>query len=609
MDEACACLQQAADDLKRLVGERFEAAVAKSDEGEVFRFARLFPLLGEHASGLTRLGEYLRHRLNQLNASSAQTSVASAKPVVQLTQLFENVATLLKQVLPLLQSDFGYGHLIECVQVLQFECDQRSDRILSDFEKSRDVTGLCGNARRQLKQSLQELAVNALTESNLAAGLTSSSSVSTVSFGSSFAAAGSIAGTSASSSPGSNFEPLELDALLDELSQIRTRTNRYLRFISTLLIDDFHQARLLNPATVTERTADQVKQVLQDCPLIRRLQQFNDRHVLLEACYLRGCILKALRLDRPVTQSRTSSALEDAFFVANISTQRAWDGQSVDVLCACINHTAMALDHGFWHALHERLAAGYPAANSMLATALDLRQSYGVWAQSGRIRSGGSTDLERSRRSFQMAINNLSVAGTYCGKLRRSLASLVRTELLDDLLTSVLNEIEITSPLDLAVTSDLAGQNPNTARSTLFKPTQLEKLDSCLQQLDTLADKCERAASTGLQHLMTAVLSGKLRSWSDALSSESHILDEAQLVRYEAQDGLRSCTASFLVALDGIFGTLQQGLTEENFALLLDQFTGDLTRKVESAIKRCTFNKVTDRRLIIISFFFSKCIY
>lgn len=489
---------------------KFNDAVRQRDEPAVQRFFKLFPLLNEHELGLARYSAYLAVQLG--DPSGPQDEPCKETALVQLMRLFEQVAKLLSDAQPQIETFYGPGRLIDCVRTLQAECDLMVKSILARFEADQQL--------RQLRGSIQRLLKNG-------------------------------------GDPNSNLvrlDPLDIDPVLDQMVQIAAKSEHYLSFVLERATRDLDP--LDRQTEEFQSRSRQIEQLRRDCELSRLVQELDGDYVLFEQYFLRESASKAIRLDDVEAHSINSSMLGDVFFVVKRCVKRAFAGKSVDVLCAVVNFSLSILDGQFFDTLNERLRYGYPSS-SVIATALDLSQAYSV-LQTGRYLPN-SSEIERNRLLFLISLNNLDVACSYCKSLRSSVQKQVREELPE-------------------------GEN---------RDQQLKKLDSCLVEFDQLIAKFQASILTGLRQLCGSTLKAKLKAWADAFQAENHVLFEQDIARFESTDGLRVCTQEFLVEIDGVLNGLKASLTVENQQRLVDVLAEELCRRLEQAVRKCNFNKVS----------------
>ncbi|XP_018430875.1 PREDICTED: conserved oligomeric Golgi complex subunit 4, partial [Nanorana parkeri] len=139
-------LQEAEQQLKVLVTEKFDAATKAGDLPQVERFFKIFPLLGLHEEGISKFSAYLCRQVGKKaeeNLSLALSSESHERRAAllfsdTLTLLFEGIARIVETHQPILETYYGPGRLYMLIKHLQAECDRQVERIVDKFSQQRD---------------------------------------------------------------------------------------------------------------------------------------------------------------------------------------------------------------------------------------------------------------------------------------------------------------------------------------------------------------------------------------------------------------------------------------------------------------------------------------
>ena len=126
----------------------------------------------------------------------------------------------------------------------------------------------------------------------------------------------------------------------------------------------------------------------------------------------------------------------------------------------------------------------------------------------------------------------------------------------------------------------------------VLRTQELEKLEPCLVEFLSVISKFQTRINSGLSQICKAILKPKIKYWIDSFLSENHILNENEIAKYEATEGLRPFTQEFLVNIDKLIHSFKPNLTTANYEGLIKVFCIELTTRLEVAIKKCNFNKV-----------------
>lgn len=345
-------------------------------------------------------------------------------------------------------------------------------------------------------------------------------------------------------------DPREIDQILNDLVTINSSSERYLSFLVERVLKDLDS---LDDKSKYDEKYNELNLIYRNCKLSLTLQNLNCNYVLLEEYFLKESISKAIQLD-DLDQNNLTSMLDDTFFILKKCSKRALLTRSIDVICAIVNHCVSILDTVFYDTLNDRLRYGYPISPGIV-NALDLSQAYNV-LHSGRYLAN-STDLEKSRLLFLTSLNNFSVACDYIRTFKANVLEDARKEI------------------------------------NVLRKQELDKLEPCLVEFLSIISKFQTTINSGLSQICKAILKPKIKYWIDSFLNENHILNENEIAKYEATEGLRSFTQEFLVNIDKLIHSFKPNLNTANYEGLINVFCIELTSRLELAIKKCNFNKVS----------------
>ncbi|PIK43695.1 putative conserved oligomeric Golgi complex subunit 4-like [Apostichopus japonicus] len=404
VDVALHVLQDAKQNLTKIVREKFDAALVTADRASVERFFKIFPLLGLHDEGLRKFSKYLKSQIadrcqEQLSQASTLDSADRRAAVVYadtLTILFEDVGKVVEIHQPLVETYYGPGRLLQLIQWLQAECDEQASRIVDEFIRNREF-------------SLKSRQVQALLHR----------------------------GSGRTSTAHERLDPRELDVMLAECTLLNSRTELYLRFIRKRVLNDLEMV-----GNDEKADADKVavlEKLLRECLLSRRIQELIGNYIVMEEYFMRESVIKAESMDSLEQGSHTSSMVDDIFFILKKCTKRAISSGSVDCACALLNHTTTILEGDYQDSLYAKLRAGFPSGS------FDVAQAYSM-LQQGRFPTS-SSDTNAAKLEFMTTVNNIEVSLEYIQSLRRSLSEecaallIQNREIGKDKLESCLNDL------------------------------------------------------------------------------------------------------------------------------------------------------------------------
>ncbi|XP_014235606.1 conserved oligomeric Golgi complex subunit 4 isoform X1 [Trichogramma pretiosum] len=369
-----ATLQQAANNLRQVVDQKFDEAVKAEDLASVERFFKIFPLLGMYNEGITKFCSYLAIKLqvtSQKNLKAAlDTRITDKRASViyadTLTLLFEGIARIIEVHQPIIETYYGPGRLLTCAGILQKECDNQVKKIVFEFMKHRAISRKVQLINEHLrKQGVEKL------------------------------------------------EPKDLDILLSELTLMHARAELYNKFLRRRVFND------IEISTTDEQHRASLKNdfetIMKNSELARSMQELLGAYLALERYFMEESINKAIGMDALDQDQQTSSMIDDTFFIVKKCVKRSISSGSIDGVCAVINMACGLLENELSSQLKSRLRQGYPAGY------LDLAQAYNALQtsfQHGRIQT---SDTELARLMFLAYLNNAETSIEYVETLSRNL--------------------------------------------------------------------------------------------------------------------------------------------------------------------------------------------
>ncbi|PFX33324.1 Conserved oligomeric Golgi complex subunit 4 [Stylophora pistillata] len=318
-------LHEAETKLKRIVNDKFEAAIQNGDRGSVERFFKIFPLLGQHQVGLEKYARYLCTQIaaqcqkNLDNAVAVKDSDRHVNVVFAntLTLLFENIARMVEEHQPFVETYYGPGKMFILLQAMQAECDKQVNQVVDQFIKKRQFT--------EKFKSVQGSQTFRGSSANL-----------------------------------DRYDPRELDVVLREVVVMNARAEMYLQFLEKRIADDM--ANVPDKEKSEELSGIQEK-VIANCELNRRMQELIGNYIYMEEYFMRETVMKAVKMD--ITEGGddeavTSSMVDDVFFIIQKAVRRALSSSSVDGTCAMLNHACALLSSDYRDVLTAVLKGGFP---------------------------------------------------------------------------------------------------------------------------------------------------------------------------------------------------------------------------------------------------------
>ncbi|XP_040185257.1 conserved oligomeric Golgi complex subunit 4 [Rana temporaria] len=378
-------LQEAEQQLKILVAEKFDAATKAGDLPQVERFFKIFPLLGLHEEGISKFSAYLCRQVAKKaeeNLSLALNSESNERRAAllfadTLTLLFEGIARIVETHQPILETYYGPGRLYMLIKHLQAECDRQVEKIVDKFIQQRDYQRKFQQVQNSMMRSFS----------------------------------------------GEKIEPRDLDPILGEVTLMSARTELYLRFIRRRVVSDFEVGDSVAAEEVKQEHQQSLGKLLKHCLLSRTMQEVIGYYITMEEYYMRESVNKAVDMDSYERGQLTSSMVDDGFYIVKKCIGRALSSASIDCLCAMINLSTTMLEGDFREVLCNKLRMGFPATTFQdiqrgVTSAVNLMQSS---LQQGKFDTKGIESNDEAKMSYLVCLNNVEVCSENIMTLKKNL--------------------------------------------------------------------------------------------------------------------------------------------------------------------------------------------
>jgi conserved oligomeric Golgi complex subunit 4 len=384
VNQAVDTLEKAAKEMREIVKVKLDEAIKKDDLASVERFFKIFPQLGMHDEGITKFTNFVCSKLTTKAQKELRQSMDIAKAEKRtnvayadtFTVLLENILRVIEVNQPIIESYYGYGHLLKMVKILQFECDDEARKLVQEFSKQRNI-------QRKINQIKAQTA--APTNASTALGHLRKAS------------GGSI----------DKLNAKDVDVLIAEVVIIHSRAELFIKFIRRRVTNDIEKSDM----TKDEKNAalESMESMIKKSQLNQQMQEMLSTYLLFERFFMEESVIKGIALESFENGQQTSSMIDDVFFIIRKSIRRSIGTGSVDGCCAVINNGATCLEQEFLNALKTPLKAGYPSGYIDLAA-----QAYSAFQtslQQGKLQTTGDSDLARTR--FLVTLNNADKSTEY----------------------------------------------------------------------------------------------------------------------------------------------------------------------------------------------------
>ncbi|XP_066927345.1 conserved oligomeric Golgi complex subunit 4-like [Clytia hemisphaerica] len=370
-------LHQAQEKLQNVVKLKFDEAINRRNEGQVARFLKLFPMVGIQDVGLSKFSKYLRSQI----AEAADLRIDAALKIPSgdrksniifaetLTKLFENIARMIEDHQPLVDTYYGPGKMLTVLRELQAECDSQAKHIIQEFLTSRKFEKVKEDINRSLK---------------------------------------SVPKSQRSTEVKEKFDPKELDILLGEIVLLSARTELYQNFLKKRIQSDLES---IPEDERPEADPDKLKDILlSNCGLSRKLQTVMGDYVEMEGYFMKEMLLKAISMDASDEDSLTSSMVDDAFFILQKSLRRTLSTSNLDIMCAVLNNASSIITTNYQSYFKGKVKSlGFLSGS--------IAEFSGMIQGKLQIQTTPIVDLISSKKEFLMILNNIDTSSEYLKKL------------------------------------------------------------------------------------------------------------------------------------------------------------------------------------------------
>ncbi|KAF9170617.1 Golgi transport complex subunit 4 [Mortierella sp. AD010] len=417
-----------------IISTEFENAVQRQSEEDITRYFKLFPLLGEEQVGLDKYSKFVC----AIVSGKAQGSLVgqTRSPTFYadtLIRLFESIAVIIDQHQPVVEKYYGPGKMLRVIQRLQEESDIRSRKILEAFEEEREIS----RKVREIK-SFRDTKRSHLQSAGPIRSLTPQPGLS----------------SSQQAAMPEVIDPRELDINLNEMVLISQRAHLYNRFLESRAKSEIEILGTKDQVddTAVERPKNLYNEsgLLRASGLSRKVEEIVDHYLAIEEFFLRRSVEKAMSIDEYDSGNKTSSCVDDVFYILKKTISRAVYSSNVDCLAAMINFIKNTLEMDYISVFQKSMA--------------------GVFS---------SGDTKEGRFQYMLLLNNINVSIDYLEKLT--------AEIEQDSVSTIASLSEHALAKAKAVLSGLAGSSGKFKQilklgiEELFKRTLRPRLRPLLQ--------------------------------------------------------------------------------------------------------------------------------
>ncbi len=369
-------LQESKLKLQKIVEDKYNQALVQDDVPQLERFFKIFPLIGQSQNGLTKFSSYLCLQITQaaeknfetINRSSRSDQRWNVMFADALTLLYEKVAQVIEAYQPVIQTYYGHGNMILFIRNIQKECDSQALRILDRFKQIRSLTILF----RKIQNDQTGMGATGIDKLD------------------------------SDRQPADKIDPRDLDELLTEITLISSRSELYKSFLLKSLLNDLGGK---------EESSGEAEKFIQNCNLSFAIQELIGQYSIVENYFMIENVSKAIQMDTIVAGSKTSSVVDDVFFIIKKCIKRCLYSDSVDGCCAMFNNCTTLLDSVYKDYFYSQLKLGFTS------TFADLAQAYTAIQRRFQLTDQQS---EAEKRKFLVALNNIEESMEFISALKKA---------------------------------------------------------------------------------------------------------------------------------------------------------------------------------------------
>lgn len=387
---------------REIIKIKLDESIAKDDVASSERFFKIFPQLGMYDEGIEKFTTYVCQKLSTRSQKELRQSMDLAKAEKRtqvafadtFTGLLENILRVIETNQPILESYYGYGHLLKMVKILQVECDVETRNLVLEFNKQRQIQRKVSKINDYMKSQ------------------TGSASMT---LGHLRKASGSM----------DKLQSKDLDALIAEITIMHSRAELFIKFIRRRVTNDIEKCFNEERMTEDEKKAqlDLLEITIKKSKLSTQMQELLSTYLLFERYFMEESVIKAIGLDNYESGQLCSSMIDDIFFIVRKCIRRSIGTQSVDGVCAVINNGAACLEQELINALRTPLKSGYPSGYIDLAQAYNAFHSVASSIQQGKIQT---SDIDVARTKFLVTLNNADKATEYIETLHTNMSEEIK---------------------------------------------------------------------------------------------------------------------------------------------------------------------------------------
>ncbi|KAI9145979.1 COG4 transport protein-domain-containing protein [Paraphysoderma sedebokerense] len=543
---ALTVMEEAKNSMREIVLQEFQSAVDNGREADILKYFKLFPLVGEIELGLSKYSNYVCALLSRKCQDAIKLAAQQEHSfhIGLLTRLFENIASLIDNQSPIIESHYGPGSTIRLIQRLHREAEVQAQIIIDSWMEKRQFQRRVSEIPKKGKRSTDP-------------------------------------GHARLSSTDNTSDVRDLDIILTELALTSQRYQLYSRFIHSRSLDEVKTLRSQDPNKFNKPFLEDLesnKSLGRDGLAItgvfdQLMQQLMSSYIALEEDFLKRSIEKAMAIDEHDPDNQISSCVDDVFFILKKCYTRSISTSDIDTVCAMINVYASIIEENYMMALQSR-ANEAASLSGKMGVNVDVGIGMGISV---------STDKEVAAQRLRhlVYLNDIDMSCSYLPRMSQDID----------------NVASETFQLSTIQTEESLSETPETASIAKNR----DKIQSCLTSITDMEKTFRSLLKTQLESLFSTNIKSKLapllrEAFKDIITTSSnqvqsrYILTETEYTEMEVNQIFVGKNQRWIHGFDRVMGFYKKSLTTRNYSQILINAVEFTVHEWEKYILQTKFN-------------------
>ncbi|KAH9614151.1 hypothetical protein KSS87_011159 [Heliosperma pusillum] len=408
-------------------------------------------------------------------AGSGNTS-SQINFVACLTNLFKDIVLAVEENVDILHSLCGEDGIVYAICELQEECDSRGSLILKKYMEYRKLGKLASE-------------INSYSKSLLSVG--------------------TVEGP----------DPREVELYLEEILSLTQLGEDYTEYMVS---------KIKGLSSIDPELGPKATKAFRSGSFSGVVQDITGFYVILEEFFMVENVRKAINIDEHVSDSLTTSMVDDVFYVLQSCCRRAVSTSNINSVVAVLSGATNLLSNEYLEALQQKTREPNLGAKLFL----------------------GGVGVQKTGTEIATALNNMDVSSEYVLKLR--------------------HEIE------------------EQCVEVFPAPGDREKVKSCVSELGEMSNTFKQALNAGMEQLV-ATVTPRIRPILDTVATISYELSEAEYADNEVND---PWVQRLLYAVETNAAWLQPVMTANNYDVFVHLIIDFIVKRLEVIMMQKRFSQL-----------------